>query len=143
MIDIATKPPPSTKEKAEKSPTKKGFANKVGKSLLNLKSSMSRALQSHVPQNETDSQAIDTSSSLLTPRKSLDVQLSNNVSKKSHGDIDQLRELLEKKELLISQLTKQLQDERLRFENEKLKLNHIIEQLRAENNQLKKKLNPQ
>ncbi|CAF1260883.1 unnamed protein product [Rotaria sordida] len=129
--------------KMEKASSKKSLANKFGKSISNLKSTMSKALQPHISSNENESQIIDSSSYQLNQQiqnKSLDNQLSNNLLKKLQNDIDILKELLDKKELLIIDLTKKSRDEYLKFDEEKIQLNQKIEQLQNENIKLKKQL---
>jgi hypothetical protein len=132
----------------EKYPSKKGFVNKFGKSFSSLKSTMSKAIQSHISSNENVSPPIDSSlsfpSSEQSDRHSLDYQtFQNNPLKKLQTDIDILKELLDKKEFLIIELTKTSRDERLKFEKEKLQLNQKIEQLQNENIKLQKQLNMQ
>ncbi|CAF0914469.1 unnamed protein product [Rotaria sp. Silwood1] len=132
--------------KMEKAPSKKSLANKFGKSLSNLKLTMSKALQPHISLNDNESQIIDSSTSSANQqirKKSLDNQLSNNLVKRLQNDIDILKELLDKKELLINELTEKSCEEHLKFDEEKFQLNQKIEQLQYENMQLKKQLNMQ
>ncbi|CAF2955260.1 unnamed protein product [Rotaria sp. Silwood2] len=133
--------------KMEKIPSKKSFANKFGKSISNLKSTVSKALQPHSSLNENESPTIDLSSSPMNQqiqRKSLDNQLTNNnLLKKLQNDIDILKESLDKKELLIIELTKKYREEYNKFDEEKFQLNQIIEHLQNENIQLRKQLNMQ
>jgi cell shape-determining protein MreC len=108
---------------------------------------MSKALQSHISPNENDSHSIDSptlSNYQQHDRHSLDNQTFNsNPLKKFQNDIDVLKELLDKKELLIIELTKTSREERLKFEQEKFQLNQKIEQLQNENIKLQKQLNIQ
>ena len=151
-VDVSLRPVsaidvPIPIRKMEKCSSKKGFANIVGKSFSSLKSTMSKALQSHVSSNESDSHSIDSlTSSTNQPhvRNSLDNQtLNSNPLKKFQNEIDTLKELLDKKELLINELTKTSREERVKFEQEKFQLNQKIEQLQNENIKLQKQLNMQ
>ncbi len=117
----------------QKSPSRKGFANKFGKSFSSLKSSMSKALQSHILPNENESQTID----------SLPSNQQQFESKALQNHIDLLKELLEEKELLIIDLRKTSHEEQLKFEKEKFQFKQKIEQLQNENMQLQKQLNMQ
>jgi len=119
--------------KMEKSSSKKGFANKFGKSFSSLKSSMSKALQSHILPNENESQTID----------SLPSNQQQFESKALQNQIDLLKEVLEEKELLIIDLRKTSHEEQLKFEKEKFQFKQKIEQLQNENMQLQKQLNMQ
>jgi len=129
--------------KMEKLPTRRSFANKFGKSLYSIKSSMSKALQSHASSNGPESQIIDSSTNQEFERKSIDYQIPNNSLRKLQNDIDILQELLNKKDLLIIELTNNSREERLQFEKEKFQLNQKIEQLQKENLKLQKQLNMQ
>ncbi len=120
--------------KIEKFPTRKSFANKFGKSFSSLKFSMSKALQS---------QSIDPSAHQDLERKSMDSQLPNYSLKILQNDIDILQELLDKKDLLIIELTNNSREERSQFEKEKFQLNQKIEQLQIENTKLQKQLHMQ
>ncbi|CAF2227618.1 unnamed protein product [Rotaria magnacalcarata] len=128
--------------KMEKYLPRKGFANKFGKSLSSLKSSMSKALQSNTSSNKNEFQTIDSSplpSNQQIQRKSFDFQ----SSKQLQNDVDILKELLNKKESLLMELTKRYREECLKFDEEKFQLNQIIQQYKNENIQLKKQLNMQ
>lgn len=127
----------------EKYPNRKTFANKFGKSFYNLKSSMSKALQSHGSSNEHESQANQSANNVAYQRKSMDSQLTSNPLKKLQNDIDILQELLEKKDLLILELTNNSREERLQFDKIKWQLNQKIEQLQDENARLQRQLNMQ
>ena len=140
---MATRAAPISIRKMEKYPTRKSFANKFGKSLNSWKSSMSKALQSHGSSNEQESHVINTASNIEYERKSIDSQSSTNSLKKLQKDIDILQELLEKKDLLILELTNHSRDERLQFDKMKWQLNEKIEQLENENIRLKRQLNMQ
>lgn len=129
--------------KMEKYPKGKNFANKFGKSFYSLKSSMSKALQSHGSSNNTESQIIDLTNNQEFERKPLDTSRSNNSLKRLQNDIDILKKLLNQKDLLLMELTNNSREDRLQFDKEKFQLNQKIEQLQNENFKLQKQLNMQ
>lgn len=104
---------------------------------------MSKALQSHGSSNEHESQTDNSANNVAYQRKSMDSQLANNPLKKFQNDIDILQELLEKKDVLILELTNNFREERLQFEKIKWQLNQKIEQLQEENLRLQQQLNMQ
>ena len=126
--------------KMDKHHSRKAFANKFGKSLSSIKSSMSKALQSHASSVEHESQGQDSTSNCESDRRSID---STNTLRKLLSDIDLLHELLSKKDLLITELTKTAREERLHFEHVKAQLNEKIQQLQNENHRLQSQLNMQ
>ena len=128
--------------KNDKYPYRKTFANKFGKSFYNLKSSMTKALQSHGSSNDHESQN-NSATNIVYQRKSMDSQLGNNPLKKLQTDMDLLQELVDKKDLLILELTNNAREERVQFEKIKRQLNHQIEQLQEENARLQRQLNMQ
>jgi len=134
---------PISNHRIEKFPTRRSLANKFGKSLYSLKSSMSKALQSHVPSNNSESQIVDSSLNQEFERKPADYQISTNSLKRLQNDIDILQELLERKDLLIIELKTNFREDRLQFEKEKFQLNQKIEQLQTENIKLQKQLHMQ
>jgi len=127
----------------DKYPTRKTFANKLGKPFSSLKSSMSKALQSHVSSDEHESQQTNPTSNSEYEKKSMDFPISTSALKTLQNDIDILQELLNKKDLLIMELTKTSREERLQFEQIKLQLNEKIQQLQNENIRLQSQLNMQ
>ncbi len=126
--------------KTDKHPSRKAFANKFGKSLSSIKSSMSKALQSHGSSTDHESEPHDSTSNYESDRRSID---STHTLRKLLNDIDILHELLNKKDLLITELTKTAREERLHFENVKAQLNEKIQQLQNENHRLQSQLNMQ
>nr|ACD37555.1 Rho GTPase activating protein [Adineta vaga] len=122
--------------KMEKYPSKKGLTNKFGKSFSSFKSSMSKAIQSHILPNENESYSND----YISSNQSIDSQSS---IKQLQNEIVLLKELLEEKDLLIHELRKTSTEERKKFDKEKFQLNQKILQLQSENNQLEKQLNLQ
>jgi predicted RNase H-like nuclease (RuvC/YqgF family) len=134
---------PIPNPRMDKYPARRSLANKFGKSLYSLKSSMSKALQSHVPSNGYESQIVDSSLNQEFERKPMDYQISTNSLKRLQNDIDILQELLERKDLLIIELKNNFREDRLQFEKEKNQLNQKIEQLQNENLKLQKQLHMQ
>lgn len=131
--------------KMDKYPPRKTFANKFGKSFNNFKSSMTKALQSHASSNDHESHGNNpqNANNIVYQRKSMDSQLCNNPLKKYQMDIDHLQELLEKKDLLILELTNNAREERTNFDRIKRQLNQQIEQLQEENARLQRQINTQ
>lgn len=101
--------------------SKKTFANKFGKSISSFKSSMTRAFN---PQfTSTDNLQ---SSNLLT-----------DGLKVLHDEIRVLKQLVDRKEMLLNHVTKTSYEDRLKYEKENFELKQQIEQLIDENMQLK------
>lgn len=65
--------------------------------------------------------------------------MSDSQSKSSQDQIEQLTLLLDRKDSCLNHLKKLAQEQYERFNREKVQLNHIIEQLIEENNQLKRR----
>lgn len=128
----------ATARKLERKPSRKGLANKLGKSISSLKLSMSKALQNHMTSSDNDSLPPNSS-----PDQNLQRTYSDAHSVKKLTDIDKLNALLDRKELLIAEMTRNYHERCLQFDAEKSQLNKIIEELRNENMQLKKQLNIQ
>jgi hypothetical protein len=137
---VATRSVAIPMRKIEKYPTRKAFANKFGKSLSSIKSSMSKALQSHPSSTDHEFHTNDSTVNFEYERNSID---SINALKKLQNDIDLLHELLNKKDLLIMELSKTSRDERVQFEQIKFQLNEKIQQLQNENLRLQSQLNLQ
>lgn len=127
---------PMTIRKMEKYPSKKGLANKFGKSFSSFKSSMSKAIQSHKSSNESESHMNE----MFSSSQSNDAQL---IIKQLQNEIVRLKELVEDRDLLINDLKKSSHDERNKFERERLQLNQKVEQLQQENIQLQKQIHMQ
>ncbi|CAF0777321.1 unnamed protein product [Rotaria sordida] len=122
---------------------KKTFANKLGKSLSNFKSNVSKALNPHISSNETIQHlnTIDITSSRTIyqhdKRNIFDTNLLNDCLKSLQNENHLLKELINKKDISFINLTKTSYEERLKYEREINQLKQIIEQLQMENLQLK------
>ena len=126
--------------KVEKYASRKGFANKFGKSLSSIKSSMSKALQSHALPSDHESHVPDSTANSDPESKPSG---SANALRQSLSDVEILRELLIKKDLLIAELTKTSREERVQFEEVKCQLYGRIQELEGENLRLQSQLNLQ
>ncbi|CAF0873127.1 unnamed protein product [Adineta steineri] len=123
--------------------SKKTFANKFGKSITNFKTSVSRAFHPHFSSSENIqySSCINISSRTLNQTdqssKSIQSNILNDCLKNLQDEIYILKDLIDKKDNLLNNLTKTSYEERLKYEKENIELKQIIEQLQYENEQLK------
>lgn len=111
----------------EKYPNRKSFANKFGRSLNSIKSSMSKALQSH--------ESASSSSSVITTNENSADELIRNLQ----SQIEYFKDLVNRKDLRISELTKQSTEYQKNLEQ----LTRKVRSLENENVQLNKQLNMQ
>ncbi|UJR16038.1 hypothetical protein I4U23_002952 [Adineta vaga] len=111
--------------------TKKSFANKFGKSLSSFKTSMTRAFN---PQfTSTDNlQYTSTMNISSCPSNPLP-----DYFKTLHDEIRVLKQIIDRKEMLLNHVTKTFKEDRLKYERENLQLKQRIDQLQDENMQLK------
>nr|ACF75482.1 rho GTPase activating protein [Adineta vaga] len=111
--------------------TKKSFANKFGKSLSSFKTSMNRAFN---PQfTSTDNlQYTSTMNISSCPSNPLP-----DYFKTLHDEIRVLKQIIDRKEMLLNHVTKTFKEDRLKYERENLQLKQRIDQLQDENMQLK------
>ena len=145
VIDV-----PVTMRKMEKHSTKKTLANRLSKPFSSLKFSVPKALQSQTSSHESSSAISNQPSSIPAPyssstkssvsKKSVDSSHSASSSKKLQTDLDYLRDQLSQKEMLIVQLTRISQEERVKFERDTQQLHRMVEQLQEENLRLKEQL---
>ncbi|CAF4123854.1 unnamed protein product [Rotaria sp. Silwood2] len=123
--------------------SKKNFANKVGKSLSNFKSNVSKAFNPHFSSTETIqySNTMDASSHRTIcqndKRNTFDSNLLTDCLKSLQNENHILKELIDKKEASFMNLTKTSYEERLKYEREISQLKQTIDELRLENSQLK------
>lgn len=127
---------------ATKTP-KKTLANRFGKSLSYFKSNMTKAFQPTYSSTETlqQSNAIEISSPRPVSQNCeysiLDPNLSTDCVKSLQNESRLLRDLIDKKETVLTNLTKTSYEERLKYEREISQLKQTVEQLQKENAQLK------
>jgi hypothetical protein len=123
-------------------PSKRNFANKFGKSFLNFKSTMSKAFHPAFSSTENMqySNAINMSSQTINQHDSPKAFQSNFLTdclKSLQDEIRILKELIDKKQNLLTTLTITSNEERRKYEEENMQLKQKIEQLQFENSQLK------
>jgi hypothetical protein len=122
---------------------KKTFVNKFGKSISNFKSSMSKAFYPHFSSTENIQHAhtIDISSprpmSQPVECKTSDSNMLTDCLKTLQNEIRILKELIDRKENMLMNITKTSSEERLKYEKENIQLKEQIYQLQIENGQLK------
>lgn len=100
---------------------------------------MSKAFIPHGSTLEATSHGhtIDVSSVRPEQRRSVDSNLTDSYLKILHDEICVLKGIIDKKEAMILQLTKDSDEERLQHRQENSHLQSQIEQLQRENSQLK------
>lgn len=112
--------------------------------MTNFKVSMSKAFNPHLCSSENllQSNTIDTSSYRRAQnqrgnRPNSESSVLTDHLKHLQNEVCVLKGIIDKKETIITNLTKTSDDERLRYEKENLELKQQIEQLQYENCQLK------
>lgn len=113
----------------------KSFADKVGKSITTLKTSVSKAFIPH--DSSSQAHTIDTSSLRADQHRTVDINTTENYLKVLQEEICVLKGIIGKKETMIIQLRKTSDEERLQYQQENSQLKQQIERLQWENSQLK------
>jgi septal ring factor EnvC (AmiA/AmiB activator) len=137
---------PVVKRKIDKYTTKKTFADRLSKPFTNLKFAMPKAFQTHTIADTTVPTASSipmplTTSKIINDKKTNDTHDSIGSLRKLQNDIEYFKELLNRKEQHIQELTRTTNEERIKFEKDMQKLHRYIEHLTDENLQLKTQLN--
>lgn len=127
----------------QKVQTKKTLANKFGKSLSNFKSTVSKAFHSSgesnfdIHSNDNEGSTFDAFAIIC-----LSFFFFFADPKRMENEVEAMKDLIHQKDLILAELNKSSEVQRLTYEEEKSHLNELIERLEKENSQLKSQIFP-